>query len=270
MAPKISALILAKNEEEMIGDCLKQLDFADEIIILDQSSQDKTTAIAKKFTDKIYQTTSDDFAQNRNCLASYAKGNWLLYIDADERLTEPLITEIRELIFDKSKSKSATENNQFSAFYIPRQNHILGKWQKHGGWWPDYVPRLIRRDRLITWQGKVHESPEVRGQFGYFKNPLVHLTARSMSRMLEKSIIWAKIEAQLYHASTNPKVTIARITKGAIWEFAIRYFLKLGFLDGTIGAISAIYQALHRAMIATYLWELQNDAKQKFAKAKSA
>ena len=259
MAVKISALILTKNEEDLISDAINQLDFVDEIIVLDQSSQDKTVERARKFTDKIARTTSEDFAKHRNLLASHAKGEWLLYVDCDERLTESLAREIQD----------ATKNLKFSAYYTPRQNFLLGKWQKHGGWWPDYVPRLIKRKSLIAWQGKVHESPKIEGEFGYFKNPLVHLTARSMSQILEKSIKWAKIEAQLYHKSTNPKVTIARITKGAIWEFISRYFLKLGFLDGTIGAISAIYQSLHRAMIFTYLWELQNDAKQKFAKAKS-
>lgn len=266
MAVKISALILTKNEEDLISDAISQLNFVDEIIVLDQFSQDKTVERARKFTDKIVRTTSEDFAKNRNLLASHAKGEWLLYVDCDERLTKELTSEIL----------SAIQNPQFSAYYIPRQNFILGKWQKHGGWWPDYVPRLIKRKSLIAWQGKVHESPKIEGEFGYskkssayFKNPLVHLTARSMSQILEKSIKWAKIEAQLYHQSTNPKVTIARITKGAISEFISRYFLKLGFLDGTIGAISAIYQSLHRAMIFTYLWELQNDAKQKFAKAKS-
>lgn len=259
MTVKISALILTKNEEDLISDAINQLDFVDEVIVLDQSSQDKTVKLACKFTDRIYQTKSGDFAQNRNLLASHAKGEWLLYVDCDERLTESLEHEIQDAI----------KNLKFSAYYIPRQNFILGKWQKHGGWWPDYVPRLIKRKSLIAWQGKVHESPQIEGEFGYFKNPLVHLTARSMSQILEKSIKWAKIEAQLYHQSTNPRVTIARIIKGAIWELVSRYFLKLGFLDGIIGAISAIYQSLHRVMIATYLWELQNNAKQKFAKAKS-
>lgn len=259
MAVKISALILTKNEEDLIGDAIKQLDFVDEIIVLDQSSQDKTVEIVSKFTNKIYKTTSEDFAKNRNLLASHAKGEWLLYVDCDERLTKELTSEIL----------SAIQNPQFSAYYIPRQNFILGKWQKHGGWWPDYVPRLIKRSALIAWYGEIHESPRIEGEFGYFKNPLVHLTARSMSQILEKSIKWAKIEAQLYHQSTNPKVTIARITKGAISEFISRYFLKLGFLDGTIGVISAIYQSLHSAMVFTYLWEIQNQAQAKFLKAES-
>lgn len=255
MAVKISALILTKNEEDLISDAIGQLDFVDEVIVLDQSSQDKTVKLARKFTDKIYQTKSGDFAQNRNLLASHAKGEWLLYVDCDERLTESLVGEIQDAI----------KNSKFSAYYIPRQNFLLGKWQKHGGWWPDYVPRLIRSKSLIAWQGKVHESLKVEGEvgyskksFAYFKNPLVHLTARSVSQILEKSIKWAKIEAQLYYQRQNPKVTIAKVLKAASSQFISRYFLKLGILDGTIGLISAIYQSLHSAAVFTYLWEIQN------------
>lgn len=257
---KISALILTRNEEAMIADCLKQLDFADEIIVLDQSSTDKTLEITSKFTDKIYTTTSDDFAKNRNLLSSHAKGDWLIYIDADERLTPQLSAEIRQAI----------RNRRYSAYNIARKNFILGKWQKHGGWWPDYVKRLIRRNKLKGWHGRVHESPEVEGQIGYLQNPMSHLSARTITQMLSKSTNWAKIEAQLYHRSKNPKVTIPKIIKAAVGELLNRYILKLGILDGTVGLISAIYQSVHTAMIFTYLWEIQNDARAKFLKAKSA
>lgn len=254
MASKISALILTRDEQDLIEDCLKQLSFTDEIIVLDRSSQDQTREIARKFSDKIYQTASGDFAKNRNLAASYAKNTWLLYVDADERLTRPLIAEI----------KMAIKNSQINLFYIPRQNYILGKWQRHGGWWPDYVPRLIKRTALITWYGEVHESPKVKGKYGYLKNPLVHLTARSVSQMLAKSVKWAKIEAKLYHQQENSEVTIARVIKAVASEFISRYFLRLGMLDGTIGLVAAIYQSLHKAAVFTYLWEIQNLQQAKF------
>lgn len=232
----------------MIESCLSQLAFADEIIVLDQSSTDKTVEITSKFTDKIYKTTSDDFAKNRNLLSSHAKGDWLIYIDADERLTPQLSSEIRKSIRSKS----------YSAYLIARKNFILGIWQKHGGWWPDYVPRLIKRDKLKGWYGKVHESPEVEGQIGYLQNPISHFTARTITQMLLKSTNWAKIEAQLYQRSKNPQVTILKVIKAAAGEFLNRYILKLGLLDGTVGLISAIYQSIHTAMTFTYLWEIQS------------
>lgn len=258
---KISALILTRNEEEMIEDCLRQLDFVDEIIILDQNSKDQTIKIAKKFTDKIHQTSIEDFSKNRNTLSQLAQGEWLLYLDADERIDKDAIEEL--------KSEIARINQPFSAFYFPRKNYILGKWLRHGGWWPDYVPRLFKKDKLITWEGKVHESPKVEGKSSYFKTPIVHLSGRTLSLMLAKTIKWAKIEAGLYYLAKSPKVSILKIIKAATEEFTRRYILKMGFLDGTVGLIESMFQAIHKMIILTYLWELQNKTEEKFKQIKT-
>ena len=244
----ISALVLAKNEEEMIEGCLKQLTFADEIVIVDQDSVDNTLKIARKYTNRIFKSTANDFAQNRNTLKDKAKCKWLLYVDADEKLSQGLVKEL----------KGAISKNEFSAFYIPRKNYVLGKWVKHGGWWPDYTPRLFEKSKLEKWKGKVHESPVISGKIGYLKTPIEHLSARSMSQMFSKSVNWAKIEADLFLKSGNRPVGIAGTLKLSVLEFIRRYFIKLGFLDGIVGLIAAIYQALHQVMIMTYLWELQN------------
>lgn len=251
MPAKLSALILTKNEQGMIKDCLAQLDFADEVIVLDQNSQDATREIASKFTDKIIQAKQEDFSINRNQLADRATGEWLLYVDADERLTPELTAEIRKSI----------RTNQYSAYYIPRRNFILGKWLKHGGWWPDYVPRLFKKSQLTGWHGAVHESPQIKGRYGYMTNPITHLTARSLDLMLQKSIKWAKIEAVLHSQRGQSSVTIFKVIKYSTGQFFYRYIVKLGCLDGILGLISAIYQAIHGAIIMVYLWEIQNDTK---------
>ena len=244
----ISALVLAKNEEEMIEGCLKQLTFADEIIIVDQDSVDNTLKIARKYTDRIFKSTANDFAQNRNTLKDKAKSKWLLYVDADERLPQELIREI----------KIAISKNDFSAFYIPRKNYVLGKWVRYGGWWPDYAPRLFKKSKLEKWEGVVHESPVISGKISYLKTPIEHLSARSMSQMFLKSIKWAKIEADLFLKHGHRQVGITSILKSSAFEFVRRYILKLGFLDGVVGLIEGIYQSLHQAMVLTYLWEAQN------------
>jgi len=244
----ISALVLTKNEEEMIEGCLKQLTFADEIIIVDQDSVDNTLRIAKKYTDKIFKSSANDFAQNRNILKDQAKCKWLLYVDADERLPQELIKEI----------KIAISKNECSAFYIPRKNYVLGKWVRHGGWWPDYAPRIFAKSKLEKWEGVVHESPVISGKIGYLKTPIEHLSARSMSQMFSKSINWAKIEADLFLKQGHRQVGIASILKLSAFEFIRRYIVKMGFLDGVVGLIEGIYQSLHQAMVLTYLWEAQN------------
>src|SRR3989338_3832044 len=206
---KISALILTKNEEEMIEDCLKQLDFVDEIIVLDQFSSDETADIAQKYTNKVLK-------------------------------------------------------NKISAYFIPRKNYILGKWLKHGGFWPDYVPKLFQKSKLRGWTGTVHESPIFSGESSKLVNPLEHMTARSLNKMLEKTIKWAKIEAELASYANHPRVNIVRVIKTFISEFLSRYFLNLGLLDGTQGLIQALFQAYHRSIMLVYLWEIQNKTQEKF------
>ena len=249
---KLSALVLAKNEQEMIEGCLKQLNFADEIIVLDNNSKDKTVEIAKKYADKIIKSPKDDFDYNRNLLAQEAKGEWLLFLDCDERLSIENIQEIT----------SATNSPKYSAYYFPRKNLILGKWLKHGGWWPDFVPRLFRKKDLISWEGKVHESPRIKGQIGYMGCPLTHYTARSIESMLLKTTKWAQTEAKLRYIAGQRKVTITSIVKGTVREFSSRYFIKFGALDGNVGLIQSMFQSLHQAIVLTYLWELQNKQKQ--------
>ncbi len=255
---QISALILTKNEEEIIEDCLKGLNFADEIIVLDQNSTDKTEKIARKITKNFLKTRDEAFDKNRNLLARQAKGKWLLYLDSDERLTPNLIKEILKSI----------KEDEYSAFYVPRENYVLGKHISHGGWWPDYAPRLFKKEDFIEWSGQIHESPKFKGNAGYLKEPLIHITARNLNLMLEKTIKWAKVEADLYYKSNNPKATILKVVKSSISEFTFRYLVKAGFLDGVVGLIEAIFQALHKIIVFTYLWEMQNDTNRKFENEK--
>lgn len=253
----ISALILTKNEQENIEDCLKQLSFLDEIILLDNGSQDRTLEIAKKFQCRVITSKEESFSTRRNMLARAAKNDWLLYIDADERLEEESIDEIKKAI-------TASEN---SSYTFKRKNIILGKWLKHGGWWPDYVPRLFKKSQLIKWVGKVHESPKTDGTTGELKTPLTHLTAPTVSHMFEKTIKYAKVEAELYFKSESPKVNVPKVIYASSREFFRRYIAKLGFLDGKVGLIESAYQAYHTAVVLMYLWELQNETFKKYQKS---
>ncbi|MBI3342487.1 glycosyltransferase family 2 protein [Candidatus Curtissbacteria bacterium] len=256
----ISALVLAKNEEAVIEGCLKQLGFVSEIIVLDQESTDKTVKIAKKYADKVLKTQDGSFAKNRNTLAEVAKYDWLLYLDTDERIDENNVEEI----------ESSIKNEQYSAYYFPRKNIVLGKWLKHGGWWPDYVPRLFKKKDLIKWVGTVHESPQVKGNIKYLESPITHLTARSMDLMFQKTIKWAKVEAELFHRANFPKVTQFTICKSMMREFIARYFAKLAILDGKVGLIESVYQSLHQAIVQVYLWEIQNEVEEKFKQESKA
>lgn len=245
----LSAVILTKNEEEMLADCLTSVKWADEIIIVDDKSVDGTVETARKFGARVFVHRRQDFARQREFGAKHALGDWLLYLDADERITEELRKEIKEEI----------ENpGNFKAFQILRKHNLLGKWMKHGGWSFDYQVRLIKKDKLISWQGEIHESPKVNGPIGRFKNPLVHFGHRSLEKGVEKTIEWSRIEARLMLEANHPKVRIYHLIKVPLVEFTRRFFLKTGFRDGTGGFIEAAVQSFNKFFTYANLWALQN------------
>jgi len=250
----ISAIILTKNNQETIKNTILSIkDFVDEIIVIDDFSEDKTVDIVGIFTSKIYKLENKDFSQRRNYGASKAKNKWLFYIDADETVDEKLRNEILE----------STKSDNFSGYAIPRRNILLGKELKHGGWWPDYVLRLIRKDKLVNWQGELHEQPIIKGKIGKLSNPLIHVSHRSLSEMVEKTNRWSEIEAKLLYDSNHPKMTWWRFFSVAFREFWYRGILKLGFLDGTTGIIEICYQMYSRMITYAKLWELQITSNKK-------
>src|SRR3989344_6095229 len=176
----ISAIILrGGNEDKVLVDkCLKSVAWVDEIIEVE--------------TDKL----KGSFADWRNEGAKRATSPWLLYIDTDEEVSDELKEEV----------ESGIMNNEvgISAYAIPRENIFLGHKMKWGGWYPDYVIRLIRKDKLEGWHGDLHEQPNIEGELGYLKNPFIHRTHRSLSEMVAKTNRWSDIEAKLMYDSGHP------------------------------------------------------------------
>ena len=160
----LSAVVLTKNEENRIKTCLESVKWADEIIVVDNGSQDNTLQIAKSYTDKIYKVDLQDFAAWRNFAVEKTSGDWILFIDPDERVLQPLKKEIEALI----------SFSDFSACALPRRNIIFGSEVKYGPFWPDWVIRLLKKSDFDSWIGKVHEYPKFKGRLGYSKNPLLH------------------------------------------------------------------------------------------------
>lgn len=244
---KISAIVLTKNSEDLVADCLVSISWTDEIVVIDDSSRDKTGEIVKKAGGKVF-TFSGNFSEKRNFGAKKATGDWLLYIDADERVTPLLRQEIQ---------KAINGPQEFSAYTVPRRNIFLGHEMRWGGWWPDDVIRLIKKDSLLGWAGELHEQPKIRGEVGKLRSPLTHFSHRSLSEMVSKTNEWSEIEAQLLYKSGHPKVTWWRFFSVAIREIWFRGIKKLGFLDGTVGIIEIIYQSFSRMITYAKLWEMQ-------------
>lgn len=252
----ISAIIITKDEEKMIKECLTSLDFVDEIIVIDTGSTDQTNAIAKKHKARVEKYSGvANFASWRNFGLKKAKGEWVLYIDADERITPGLKKEILTQI---TNSLPADRKDQFSGYALPRRNIILGKELKHGGWYPDYVKRLYKKTALKGWSGDLHEEPIFAGDLGHLKNDLLHVKHETFFEMVEKTNKWSAIEAKLMFDAKHPPMNLPRFITAMGREFWHRMIVKRAYLDGKVGIMFALYQVFSRFVSYAKLWEMQN------------
>jgi len=255
MKPKnnLSIVILAGNEETMIGDCLKSCQWADQIILVAANSTDNTVKISKKTIPAIKITkTTDEYNKNfskwRNLGLKAVQSKWLLYVDADERLTPSLIREIKTII---------NTNRPLSWYVIPRANHYLGRRVKHGGSYPDYVKRLFQTKKLKGWQGDLHEKPIIKGQFGYLKSDLLHYTHRDLASMLKKTNAWTDMEAAALFKDDHPPIAWWRIIRMMLTTFFHRLIGQSMWKDGVVGWISVIFETFDTFIIYAKLWQLQ-------------
>lgn len=245
----LSIIIISKNEEERIKACLESVKWADEIVVLDNGSKDETLEIAKKYTERIFEYNDLDFASIRNEGMKKAKGSWVLYVDSDERVLSTLKQEIESLI----------KSNQYSAYAISRRNIILGKEVSYGPYKKDWVVRLFKRHDFDRWQGKVHESAYFKGELGYTKNSLLHLTHRNIDQIVLKSLEWSKIDAKLRYDSNHPKMSAWRFLRILFGEIFNQGIKRGGFFNGTVGVIDSILQTFSLFITYIRLWQMQQE-----------
>lgn len=250
----ISVVIITKNAASKIEDCLKSVkDLAGEILVVDGDSTDGTVGIAKKYGTRVVKQKGKGFSDWRTEGSKEAKGEWIFYLDFDERSTPELNREIKEIV----------KKSSYIAYAIPRRNIILGKEMRHGGWWPDYVKRLYKRSSLRKWVGDLHEEPVFEGKMGHLKNPMVHLKHDNLSEMIEKTNKWSEIEAKLLFDANHPKMSWWRFFRIMLTEFWYRLIVKKGFLDRVEGVIYIVYQMWSKFITYAKLWEMQRGAKRK-------
>lgn len=244
-----SAIIITLNEETMIGDCLLSVKFADEIIVVDSGNTDQTNKIAKEYGARIIKSDSGSgYDQYRNDGLKAAKSDWILYVDADERVTPLLKQEIEQII---------SSDNQYSAYEIPRRNFYLGHEMNFGGWGNDRVIRLFKKDKLHQYTNKLHEQPEVEGEIGLLNNPLVHFSHRDLESMLDKTLLFTGYETGLRLKSNHPPVVSWRLIRIMATEFWHRFISLQAWRDGVEGVIDGIFQVFNMFIIYARLWEAQ-------------
>ncbi|MFI5265591.1 MAG: glycosyltransferase family 2 protein [Candidatus Levyibacteriota bacterium] len=248
----ISVIILSYNEEEVIEDCLKSVhDFADEIILVDSMSTDDTVKIAKKHKARVVENILTSFSEQRNLGLEEAKGDWIYYLDADERLTPDFIKEAKEII------SAYDSSSRIAGYYVNRKTFYLNRdWH-----FTDKVQRLFYKSKLKEWYGAVHETPKVEGTYGVIESPILHFTHRNLEQMLEKTNKWSDYEAELRFKVDHPHMSWWRFPRVMIPEFFVAYIKQGGYKNGTEGLIESIYQAFSMFIAYAKLWELQNKKK---------
>ncbi len=251
MVPRLSVIIITKNEAHDIRQTLDTVRWADEIIVLDSGSTDGTPEICREYTDKVFITDWPGFGPQKNRALAYATGDWVLSIDADERVSGELRHEIT----------TAMIQSQYSAYWIPCVSTFCGKLIKHGAWRSDRMVRFFKRDGARFSDDLVHEKIIVSGKFGSFTAPLWHDTYRDLNEMLEKINRYSTYSAEMRAARHMPSSLSKAIGHG-FWAFFNSYFLKAGFLDGKEGFMLAVANgesSYYRYLKLMYLNQQHNE-----------
>lgn len=246
---KISTIVLAYNVATEVVPTLKcAKHFSDEIIVIETGSTDngETLKAVKPYANKIFSVTgSQDFAKWRNMGAKLASGDWLLYLDSDERVTPALANEI----------KLAITKDTYSAYLISRYEILLGRHLSH--WGDPNVLRLIKKDKLEKWTGKLHEQPTINGMVGKLNNQLVHLSHKNIDEKIVNTLNWSRLESDMLVKAGHPKMVGWRFFRIILTEFSHRFFKQRLWLDGTQGSIEIIYQMFSKFITYVRLWEKQ-------------
>jgi len=245
---KLTVVVSVFNEEEKIEKCLQSLSFADEILVVDNSSTDKTPEIAKKYATSIITQPNDPLLIDiqKNTGFKKAKNDWILSIDADEIVTPELRLEIEELL---------KRENLKNGYFIPRKNIIFGKQIDHSGWYPDYQLRLFKKNKGEFKNSHVHEGVQVDGETDYLKEHILHYNYETIIQFIQKNMInYAQNEANNLinkNYSLSPGDLISVPSK----EFLSRFFARNGYKDGLHGLFLSLLMASSHLVVLAIVWE---------------
>jgi len=242
---KLSVTIITLNEEQNIRDALESVKWADEIVVVDSGSTDKTVEICKEYTDKVFYNPWPGYMAQKNLAIDKASHTWILSIDADERVTPELVSEIKEVL----------KELKADAYYVPRHVFYLGRWINHSGWYPDRKIRLFRSDKG-RWGGiDPHDTVIVNGEVNCLKGDLIHYSFRDIAHHINTMNSFTTIASKEY-VKLGKRFRFRDILFRPFFMFLKSYVLKQGFRDGLPGIIIAVTAGYHVFMKYAKLWEL--------------
>lgn len=283
---KLSVAIATFNEEENIGRCLESVrQLADEIVIVDGSSTDKTVEIAKKYGVKMIVTENPPiFHLNKQKAIDQCSGEWILQLDADEEVTKELAQEIREVLglsakelgerqidhqkeglflrhqrlVEERDGKVGTEEGDIVAFWVPRKNFFMGRYLIHGGVYPDGVIRLVKKGKAKFPCRTVHEQIDINGKTAWLENDLIHYDSLTFTRYLDRADRYTSLTAEEFHEKeirVNLLNHLYYFLLKPLLVFLSLYFRHKGFLDGFPGFVWALFSGLHFPLSYIKYWE---------------
>ncbi|MCA1554113.1 MAG: glycosyltransferase family 2 protein, partial [Chloroflexi bacterium] len=234
----LSAVVLTLDEEEHLPACLQSIYWADEVLVLDSFSSDSTAHMAREAGVRVEQRVFVNYAAQRNAALALARGEWVLFVDADERVSDELRIEIQELIASHRPSSVV-------GFWIPRRNYIFGAWVQHSGWYPDRQLRLMQRARArYDATRPVHELVVLDGEAGVLQGHLVHLNYENVGEFVRKQRAYARYEAQQLFASGR-RARARNFVLQPLREFNRRLIRYEGYRDGWRGWLLSALMAWH-------------------------
>lgn len=236
----LSIVVLTKNEEKRIAQCLGSVKFADEIVVVDDLSTDRTIELVQQYTNRILIKRMDNEGKHRNWAYAQAKNEWVLSLDADEEVTEALQKEISEAI----------KQSEFSAFSIPLRNYIGNYWVRYGGWYPASKVRLFKKSRFKYEEALVHPRVFIDGECGHLKSDIIHHSYADFAEFLNSVNKQTTLEAAKW-VNTQRKMSLPHALWRTIDRFFRRYIRKKGYKDGIYGFTVAYFDSLYQ--ILSYL-----------------
>ena len=272
--PPVSVLICTKNEARNLPGCLESVAWADDVVVFDSFSDDDTVKIAGQLGARVVQRQFDNFSAHKNWALDHVDfaHEWVLIVDADERVSPALAREI---------AAAVARPGEICGYYLARQNYFGGTWIRHGGWYPDYNLRLLKRGRGRYEPRLVHEHVLLQGPAGHLKNPLIHHDYKGIERYFDRHNVYSSLEAvEARRTLTAPgqaqglpallgargperrrflkNLAYRHLPARSLFKFIWMYFIKLGFLDGRLGFRYCLLHTFYEYQVSLKLNELQD------------
>ena len=242
---RISVVVITLNEEDRVRRCLESVAWADEIVVVDAESHDKTVQVAREFTDRVISRPWAGFAAQKNFALALGTGDWILSLDADEEVSP----ELRQELVSTSAGPGACDG-----YAVRRQNIFLDQWIRHGGLYPDWQMRLFRRGRGHFAERAVHESVRVEGTVGRLRGHLVHRSYKSVNDFIERANRYSSLAAEELSRAGH-RVRTPELVLRPLGRFVSMYLIQGGVLDGRRGLLLASLYAYYVFMRSAKVWE---------------